>query len=192
MNKIKIAKTEYKVHELIKNRWSARSFSEQPITEETALTLIEAATWSFSSSNEQPWRFIYGLKGSETFNKILESLMPGNTPWAKNAGAFVVCIAKTTSDREGNPINPAAELDLGSANMLLILQALTMDIYAHPMGGFDRKKLSETFNLENNLKPMVVIALGYLDAAEKLNEPYRTRELTPRTRKPLSEIILNR
>ena len=191
MNKIKIAKTKYKVHPLIKKRWSARSFSDKPITEEQVLTLIEAASWSFSSINEQPWRYIYGVKGSENFDKIFETLMPGNALWAKNAAAFVACIAKTTSDREGNPINHAAEMDLGSANMLLVLQALSMDIYAHPMGGFDRMKFASTFHLESNLKPAVVIALGYLDEADKLSEPFRERELMPRTRKSLSEIILN-
>ncbi len=190
MNTIKIANTKYNVHELFKNRWSALSYSDKPLHDEEILTMIEAASWSFSSSNVQPWRFIYALKGSETFQKILDTLMPGNVTWAKNAGAFVVGIAKTNLDKEGNPLNAAAELDLGSAYMLLILQALTMKIYAHPMGGFDKTKLSTTFELEQNLKPMVVIALGYLDAAEKLNDPYLTRELSPRTRKPLNEIIL--
>jgi hypothetical protein len=37
---------------------------------------------------------------------------------------------------------------------------------------------------------MAVIALGYLDSAEKLPEPYKTRELSPRVRKPINEIIL--
>jgi nitroreductase len=51
--------------------------------------------------------------------------------------------------------------------------------------------LKEVFQLPENLKPVVVIALGYLDEAEKLEEPYRTRELTPRTRKSLKELVLN-
>jgi len=72
------------------------------------------------------------------------------------------------------------------------LQALSMDIYAHPMGGFNRVKLLETFDLVGKLKPIVVIALGYLDDPDKLNEPYLSRELTPRSRKPLSELILNK
>jgi hypothetical protein len=35
-----------------------------------------------------------------------------------------------------------------------------------------------------------MIALGYPDAAEKLEEPFKTRELSPRLRKGLSEILL--
>lgn len=191
MNKIKIAKTKYKVHKLLKTRWSARSFSEKTISQEDLMTLIEAASWSFSANNEQPWRFITAQKGSETFDKILSCLMPGNTPWAKNAAAYIVSLAKMTFDKEGNPPNGTAEHDLGAANMALILQAHSMDIYCHPMGGFDKMKLQETFQLADNLKPVVVIALGYLDDAEKLVEPYRTRELTPRSRKTIQELVLN-
>ena len=75
--------------------------------------------------------------------------------------------------------------------MSLVLQALSMDIYAHPMGGFDSTKLSQTFELPPNLQPLVVIALGYLDNAEKLVEPFLSRELAERTRKSLDELILD-
>ena len=191
MSKIKIAKTKHKVHKLIKTRWSARSFSEKVISQEDLMTLVEAASWSFSANNEQPWRFITALKGSETFDKILSCIMPGNTPWAKNAAAYIVSLAKTTFDKEGNPPNGGAEHDLGAANMSLVLQAHSMGIYCHPMGGFERAKLKEVFQLPENLKPVVVIALGYLDEAGKLEEPYRTRELTPRSRKSLQELVWN-
>ena len=65
-----------------------------------------------------------------------------------------------------------------------------MNIYAHPMAGFDKSKIIESFGLTDLQKPMLVIALGYLDDAEKLAEPYKTRELTARNRKELHEFIL--
>ncbi len=190
MDNIKIAKTNYPVIDLITTRWSARSFSEKEITQEDLLTLIEAGSWAFSANNEQPWRVIKAHKGSETFQKIVDCLMPGNSPWAKHAAAFVVSIAKTDFEKEGHPYNATAEHDLGAFNAMMILQARSMDIYAHPMGGFDHPKLKEVFDLSDNLKPIVVIALGYIDTPEKLQEPYKTREITVRTRKSLNEIIL--
>jgi nitroreductase len=105
---IKIAKAKFKVLNLIKNRWSARSFSDKNVNQEDILTLIEAASWSFSANNEQPWRFIFATKGSENFDKLVVCLMPGNKPWARNAAAFVVSMAKTTFEKEGNPANPIA------------------------------------------------------------------------------------
>ena len=190
MNTVKTAHTNFPVIDLIKNRWSARSFSEKPISADDLKTIMEAGTWAFSANNEQPWRVIAAHKGSETFNKIVDCLMPGNAPWAKHAAALIVSIAKTDFEKEGHPANLTAEHDLGAFNATLVLQARSMEIFAHPMGGFDKQKTKELFSLPENLKPIAVIALGYLDDAEKLDEPYKSRELTARSRKGLNEIML--
>ncbi len=191
MNNNKIAITKYPVIELIKNRWSARSFSDKAIAEKDLYTLIEAASWMFSANNEQPWRFITAEKHTESFKKILQSLNPSNAAWAKNAGAFIVSIAKINFDKEGDPLNNWADHDLGAANAAMILQATSMNIAAHPMAGFDTTKIKEAFELNEYLKPVAVIALGYLDEADKLEEPFKTRERSSRQRKALSEIIIN-
>lgn len=190
MENIKIAKTNYPVIDLIKNRWSARSFSEKEIIQEDLFTVIEAGSWAFSANNEQPWRVIKAHRGSETFQKIVDCLMPGNAPWAKYAAALVVTLSKQDFEKDGHPLNPTADHDLGAFNAMMIIQARSMNIYAHPMGGFDHHKIKEVFGLGGNLKPIAVIAMGYLDSPEKLPEPYKTREITPRTRKSLNEIIL--
>jgi nitroreductase len=191
MSNVKIPVTSHPVMELIKNRWSPRSFSTTPISPEDINSILEAARWSLSANNEQPWRFIVASKNTEAFGKVLSTLMPGNTPWAKNAAAFIVSIAKTTFDREGAPVNTYAEYDSGLANAMLILQAQSMNIYSHTMAGFDKAGMKEAFHLDENLKPLTVIALGYLDDADKLEEPYLSRELSPRVRKLVKELVLN-
>ncbi len=188
MENIKIAKTQYPVMDAIKDRWSPRSFSEKALTENDTNTIIEAASWAFSSNNSQPWNYIVGLKGDATFQKLVDCLMPGNSPWAKNAAALILSIAiNKSADGKANPV---ALHDVGAANTLLTLQANSMDVYTHLMGGFDRAKATEVFAISPDHSPVVIIALGYLDSPEKLISPYKERELTPRTRKPLSEIIL--
>jgi nitroreductase len=190
MNEKKVADTQFPVMDVIKNRWSPRSFKDQVVSEIDLKTMVEAASWMFSAVNEQPWRFIIAPKGSENFNKILSTLAGGNTPWAQHAGAFIVSIAKTTFTREGNPTNFTAMHDVGAANAGLILQATSMGIMAHPMGGFSKDDIKSSFNLGSDLEPVVVIALGYLDQPEKLPEPFLTREIAPRARKPLEEILI--
>ena len=190
MNTTKTAETKYPVLDLIKSRWSTRSFSGKSIEQKDLMTLLEAASWMFSANNEQPWRYIPALKNTAAFNKILYSLAPSNAAWARDAAAFIVSIARTNFEKEGNPVNKWAEHDLGAANAALVLQATSMDIYAHLMAGFDAGKIKESFGLEEHLKPVAVIALGYKDEPGKLDEPFKTRELAPRKRKALSEIIL--
>ena len=69
---IKIASTQYPVNDLIKNRWSARSFSNEEIPTEEIHTLVEAASWAPSANNEQPWKFHIAKKGEESFDKVWE------------------------------------------------------------------------------------------------------------------------
>lgn len=187
---IKGAVTENPVLPLIKSRWSPRSFSGQPLSQEAVNTLLEAGTWAFSAMNEQPWRFYVGLKGTPAFDQLHATLMDGNKPWAIDAGALILCAYSDWVAASERP-NGAAQHDLGAANMLIALQGQSMGIYTHVLGGFHKDAAKALLPDDEHLIPAVVLAVGYLDEADKLAEPFRSRELTPRTRKPLSEVILN-
>lgn len=189
MNDIKKAVTRYPVLDLIKNRWSPRSFSDKEITTDALRTILEAATWSFSAMNEQPWRYLVAHRGTPLFEVFLDALLPGNKPWNKNAAALVLSVQKTTYSQTGQP-NSSALHDIGAANILLTLQANSMGIYTHVMAGFDKEKLTASIQLGKDSAPVVMIALGYPDTADKLDEPFKSREEAPRSRKGLDEIIL--
>lgn len=189
---IKTANTKYPVNELIKNRWSARAFSSKDIDDNTLFTLFEAAGWAPSANNEQPWRYIYAKRSDkEVFEKIVDCLMPGNKPWAKNAAVLTICVIKTTFGPE-NKLNVAASHDAGLANATLMLQATALNIYGHMMGGYDKAKTKEAFNIPDGYETVLVLALGYLDSPDTLEEPFKTREVTPRSRKALSEFLFHK
>lgn len=184
---IKRANTVHPLHELIRNRWSARSFSPKPLEQADLDTILEAASWAFSANNGQPWHYVYAHHSDvEAFHKIWSCLMPGNQPWCANAAVLMVSLAQKEFDN-GKP-NPWSLHDLGAANATLMLQATSMGIFGHPMGGFDKEKAIDLLGIDaNKLEPVAFIALGYLDEPEKLEEPFKTRELTPRSRKPVAE-----
>ncbi|MBW8682731.1 nitroreductase family protein [Chitinophaga rhizophila] len=187
MSSIKIATTQNEVIDLIKNRWSPRSFSAKDISQATLETILEAGTWAPSANNSQPWRFIYALRGTAGFDKLLATLAPGNQPWAKNAAALVATIGiRETPDTQQK--NHYYMHDVGMATSYLLLQALEMEVYGHIMAGFNKQQASEVAALPANEEPVSIIALGYIDDAEKLEEPYKTRELTPRSRNPIATI----
>lgn len=188
MNQIKIADSNYPIIEPIKNRWSARAFSDKKITEEELNTLFEAARWAASANNEQPWQYMFAHNGTEGFEKIWQCLMPGNQPWAKNANVLVVSIARKTMASNQAP-NYYSHHDLGMANAHLLIQATAQNIYGHPMAGFDKAKLTSELNLNPDQEALCVIALGYLADAETLEEPFKTRETTPRMRKNLESFV---
>jgi nitroreductase len=176
----------YPIHDLIRNRWSPRAFAAKAVPQEALNQIFEAASWAFSAMNEQPWRYIYAHReDTEAFNKILNCLLPGNQPWAKNAPVLVISLVKTHFDN--GTLNRTAMHDVGAANATLFLEATSLGIYGHVMGGFDAERTKQEFDLPEGYEPVVVFALGYLGEADQLEEPFRTRELGERKRKSLSE-----
>ncbi len=179
------------VHELIRRRWSPRAFSSQPVDEETVMTLLEAARWAASANNSQPWRFIYATKmQQERYRKLLDCLDESNQVWAASAPALFLTLVRTHSEKTGRPYKWAWH-DLGLAIGNLTAQATALDLYVHSMGGFSADKARQHFALPAELEPVTMIAIGYLGDPGQLPEPFRTRELAPRQRKPLEELILN-
>ena len=182
---IKIARTDHPVAETIAHRWSPRAFKDQPIDNQSLNQLFEAARWAASANNEQPWYYLYAHKGSNGFTKIVDCLMPGNQPWAKNASVILIAAVRKTFEANGKE-NPYAWHDLGMANATLLLQATHMQIAGHFMAGVDKQKLSESLNLDENLQIVGLIALGFRADAATLDEPYKSREEAARTRKPIA------
>lgn len=186
---LKHAPTKYAVLPLIRQRWSARAFDGRPLDELELFTLFEAASWAPSAMNEQPWRYRYALHGTPMFERLWECLMPGNQPWAINAGALVVSSGMKLLHRNNTP-NHSWMHDVGLANSTLLTQAVSMDIYGHLIGGFDHAKADMLLNIDHAVEEIVCfLALGHLGAASSLEEPFRTRELTPRSRRSLPETV---
>lgn len=185
---LKIPHTQFPVMPAITARWSPRSFSERMITLEELSTLVEAATWAPSSINEQPWQYLYAMRGSAEFQQYFDFLVPGNKFWAGNASVILLSLARKNFAGNGNA-NRHAMYDVGAANAQLLLQGASMGIYGHQMGGFDMAKARETLQLPDHLEIACFIALGFLDTPDKLEEPFLTRELTPRSRKSVQEVM---
>jgi nitroreductase len=177
------------IHPLLQQRWSPRAFSAQPVEEAKLLTLIEAARWAASASNEQPWRFIYGAKTQgERYTKLFECLSEWNQGWAHSAPVLIMTLVKTHFEKNGRP-NPWARHDLGLAVGNLTAQASALDLYVHHMGGFSAEKARELFNLPTDLDPVTMIAVGYLGDPAQLSISHKASELAQQQRKPLEELI---
>ncbi|WP_205711170.1 nitroreductase family protein [Hymenobacter sp. HDW8] len=185
---MRTAPTTYPVSDLIRQRWSPRSFTSQQVNPEDLNRVFEAASWASSAMNEQPWRYIYADQSDpEAFNRLLECLVPANQVWAKHAPVLILSLVKTHYDN--GHLNPSALHDVGAANATLTLEATALGLSVHAMGGFDRDRTREQFELPANFEPVAFLALGYAGPAEQLDEPLRSRENAPRQRKPLSEFV---
>lgn len=177
------------IHELLEKRYSPKAFTNEMPGEETLITLLEAARWSPSSMNEQPWRFIVGVKGEgDTYDKILDTLADGNKLWAKSAPVLILSITSDFYQRNGRP-NIHAGYDLGQAIAHLTFQASAMDLYVHQMGGFSAERAAELFRVPEGYTPMSVLAIGRLGNSKDLPENVRPADKSKRKRKELEEIV---
>jgi len=183
------AETSVPVHEIIQNRRSPRSLDETAaLSREDLLGILEAARWAPSAFNGQPWRFFVGQRGDEVFTKILSSLGEFNQGWAKSASALVLVAGLTV--REAGKPNADYQYDCGLAVAQLVFETHHRGFIAHQMTGFDKSIASQVLALPAQLAPVVVVAIGKQDAPEKLSGPLLEREIAPRTRLSLKEIVL--
>ena len=176
------------LHEHLKNRRSPRAFSEKPVPVETLITLLEAARWSPSRSNEQPWNFFVAPSPNHPDHaRIVSCLVESNAVWAKHAPVLLLSVARLNS-ANGAP-NGHAMYDLGQAVAHLTFQATASELFVHQMAGFDVKKAREVFSIPTDHEPASVAAIGYLGDVSRLSEKLQAREIAPRTRKPLTDFI---
>ena len=188
---VKLADTDYPIHELLQKRWSPRAFSEKLIDTELLNQLFEAARWAPSSYNEQPWRFIVARKDNEEAYDQLASVMNDfNQSWAMDAPVLVLALTKTTFDLDGRD-NPHAGHDLGQAIAHLTFEATKNDLYVHQMAGILPEKARELYNISDDYNPMTMFAIGYKGQPESLNDKMKKQETSPRIRKDLDEIVFD-
>jgi len=185
----KIAKTQYPIDDLLRQRWSPLAFSTQTVEPDKLRSILEAASWAASSFNEQPWSFIVATSDNKAeFERLLSILAQGNQEWAQYAPVLMLSVAKLYFERNGNE-NRHAFHDVGAAAATLAIQATALGLYIHQMAGFDVAKAKEIYGIPEGYEPVAAIALGYLGDPQTLSDKLQQRELSPRTRKPLETFV---
>lgn len=186
----KPADSSVPLHPLLAQRWSPRALDPAVVlTDRQFLALFEAARWAPSWGNTQPARYIAGRRGDDTFRRIHGTLSRGNKDWAAPAAALAIGVAKTI-DEEDEPL-PYAEYGVALATQNLVLQAVADGLVAHQMAGFDRAVARAEFAIPEGYEPLVAIAVGGQGPVDALPERLQQRELAPRSRKPLTDLVFS-
>ena len=178
------------VEGLILRRWSPRVYADKEVPAAELKRLFEAARWAASSSNEQPWRFLVGRRGDETYKKILNALVEFNQAWARSAPVLVLAVAKMTFTAKGTP-NRYGLHDTGAAMATLALQATADGLHTHSMAGFDNDLMRASFAIPSDYELGAVTAIGYFGDPANLPEHLHKMEVSARQRKPLEEFVFS-
>jgi nitroreductase len=171
-------------------RWSARSFAYREVSDSDLKRVFEAARWSASANNAQPWRFLLGRKGTETHTKLVSILAGFNKAWAPKAPVLILGTAKAIHEN-GSP-NAYALYDLGAATVSFTLQAAALGFTTHQMAGYDHDAARKALAIPEDYALGTIVALGYQDEPAALDQDELIRrETTPRERKPLKDIVFS-
>lgn len=187
----KPAITQVPIDSTLANRWSGRAYdASKSISHEQVIALLEAARWAPSCFGDQPWRFVVWNKNTDaaTWQQAFDCLVPGNQAWVKDAPLLLLVCADTLFTHNQKP-NRFAEYDTGAATENLCLQASSMGLMAHQMGGYDSDKARATFGIPEQYTLMAMVSVGYPADIATLEGEALARETAERERKPLSELF---
>ena len=183
-------KPEFPINELSSKRWSPRAYANKSVEKEKLQSIFEAARWSASAFNEQPWRFLVGFQGDENYQKIFDTLVEFNQQWAGKAPVLILNCYQINFSHNGLP-NPTAKYDLGQAVAHYSLEAVNQGLYLHQMTGFNTDKVNASFDLGEKITAFSVTALGYLGEVDSLPEDMRKMETAEPKRMSQSDFLLN-
>lgn len=178
---------DHPIDKLFLDRWSPRAMSGEPVSHEELMVLFEAARWAPSSYNNQPWRILYAHRNTEYWPLFFHLLVEGNQAWAKNAGALLLFISRTTFDFNGKP-SITHSYDTGAAWENLALQGSLKGYVVHGMQGFDYERARTALDIPEGFQIEGMAAVGFPASPEVLSEQLRTKE-TPSDRRKLEQTI---
>lgn len=173
-------------HKILTARQSRRAFSDRPVEPEKIERMIEAARWSPSCANRQPWRFVVVEKGAPSRLALEEALDPGNA-WAKRAPVLIVGGARK-ADAAVVESREYFLFDTGLAAMSLLYRGVDQGLLVHPMAGWKEALVKTALSLPEDFCPVAVVAVGYPGKHEDIDEEARKKDEKPRVRKGAGEI----
>jgi nitroreductase len=160
----------------------------EELDDDTIMSLFEAARWSPSSYNNQPWRIIYAKRNTLYWDRLFNLLAEPNKVWTKDAARLVVVISRKNFEHN-EKYSITHQYDAGAAWENLALEASSRGLVAHGMAGFDYVKARIDLEIPDNFDVMAMIAIGKKGPKDNLPQQLQEREY-PNDRKPLKDIVM--
>lgn len=151
------------LHPLLASRWSPVEFHpahEASVNE--VESLLEAARWTPSAGNSQPWVFIVGFRGDAVHERLIGQLAGSSARWAPTASLLVANLAhRFVADTNGEmEYSEFALYDLGQAVAHMTVQARAMGWQVRQFRAFDRDGIAAEFAVPPHFEVTSMSAFG--------------------------------
>lgn len=146
--------------EAVKNRRSIRNFQKKDIPEDLIDKLTEALIWAPSAGNLQSRKF-YFIRDEAVKIKIAEAAL--NQGFIAEAPLVIVgCTDSHVAGKYGERgVTLYSIQDVACSIMAMMLVAIDNKLGTCWVGAFREEELTRILNLPMNLKPVVIIPVGY-------------------------------
>lgn len=161
--------------DLVKARYSVRSYTDQPVEQEKLDYLLECVRLAPSAVNFQPWKF-YIVESTEAKAKLQQCY---SREWFATAPLYIMaCANHTQSWKRRHEGKDHADVDISIAVEHLCLAATEQGLGTCWVCAFDAALCKSLFNIPEHIEPIVLIPLGY--PADEAKE---------KSRKAMDEIV---
>ncbi|HBG09408.1 MAG: nitroreductase family protein [Limnochordia bacterium] len=143
--------------DLVAQRYSVRTFSQEPVEKDKILQILEAARLAPSAVNYQPWRFIVAT--DEDLKAEICQAYRGE--WLRNAPVIIVACADHEQSWKRRDGKDHCDVDIAIAVDHLILAATELGLGTCWVCAFDAERLHAILDLPEHVEPIVLIPLGY-------------------------------
>ncbi len=139
----------------ILNRRSIRKYTDEDITDESIIAILEAAQWAPSGLNNQPWKFLV-IKDQNTKEALSQT-----TKYSRIVKECKLCIAVFYNIPSGYNRDKDI-LSIGAAIQNILLAAHSLNIGTVWLGEIlnNKQKVNELLHIDEENELMAVIALG--------------------------------
>ena len=140
--------------DVIRERTATRSFKDKKVEKGKIIKILEAGRLAPTAKNKQPQKIIV-VTSDEGLNKI-DTI----SPCRYNAQTvLVVCSNKDIAFKMNN--YSTYEIDACIVATHMMLEATNLGIDNIWIEMFDKNKLKQVFNLDDNIEPICLLPIGY-------------------------------
>ena len=165
----------YSFLNLVKARYSVRSYTDQPVEQEKLDYLLECVRLAPSAVNFQPWKF-YIVESTEAKAKLQQCY---SREWFATAPLYIMaCADHSQSWKRRHEGKDHADVDISIAVEHLCLAATEQGLGTCWVCAFDAALCKSLFDMPEHIEPIALIPLGY--PADEAKE---------KSRKAMDEIV---
>lgn len=149
------------LQELCAERFSARKYTDEPVSEEDLNYILECVRLAPSACNKQPWKFVV-VKSEEAKQKVRECY---DREWFVSAPLYVIAM----KNNEADWVRPEDGKHHGDVDVSIAVEHLCLAATDRGLGtcwvcNYSPEKIQKLFPQPNGWEAVAIIPIGHIAA----------------------------